>query len=60
MPARVNAMAKITMFTRNTKDTALLLQPNSLMIGLNMTPKEYWAPVLKKSMMSEAATMYQP
>jgi hypothetical protein len=36
------------------------LQPNSAIIGLNITPKEYRAPELKKSMVNEEARIYQP
>ena len=40
----VRAMANTTMLTKNTRETALLLQPNSLITGLNITPNAYCAP----------------
>jgi hypothetical protein len=48
------------MFRKKAKDIDPLLQPNSAIIGLNMTPKENRAPELKKRIANEAATIYQP
>jgi hypothetical protein len=52
--------AKRVILRKNAKEMAPRLQPNSSIIGLNATPKEYRAPEVKKRMIKEAARIYHP
>jgi len=53
-------MAQMALLREKAKEMDPLLQPNSAIMGLNMIPKEYRAPELKKSMPKQAARTYQP
>jgi len=53
-------MAQRALLRKKAKEIDPLLQPNSAIMGLNITPKEYRAPELKKSMAKQAARTYQP
>jgi hypothetical protein len=52
--------AKRVILRKKAKEIEPRLQSNSLIIGLNATPKEYRAPELKKRMVKEEARIYQP
>jgi hypothetical protein len=48
------------MLRKNAKEIELRLHPNSVIIGLNITPKENRVPELKKRITNEEANIYQP
>jgi len=48
------------MLRKYTEEMALRLQPNSAIMGLNITPKESRTPAFKNRIRKDAATMYQP
>ena len=45
---------------KKAKEIELLFHPNSVIIGLSITPKETRAPELKKRITNEEAKIYQP
>jgi hypothetical protein len=53
-------MAHRTLLRKKAKEIDPLLHPNSAIIGLNITPKEYRAPELRKRMAKQPARTYQP
>jgi hypothetical protein len=50
----------MAMFKNTAKDTALLLHPNSAIMGLIITPMVDLAPELKKRIRNEALSTYHP
>jgi hypothetical protein len=50
----------MVIFRKRAKEIELRFQPNSAIIGLNITPKENRAPELKKRIANEEANIYQP
>jgi hypothetical protein len=48
------------MLRKKAREIELRFQPNSVIIGLNITPKENRVPELKKRITNEEANIYQP
>jgi hypothetical protein len=48
------------MFKKNTNEIDARSQPNCIIMGLNIMPKEKRAPAWKNSRQKQAARMYQP
>jgi hypothetical protein len=60
LPTKTRERAQRALLRKKAKEIDPLPQPNSAIMGLNITPKEYRAPELKKSMAEQAARTYQP
>jgi 23S rRNA pseudoU1915 N3-methylase RlmH len=60
LPTKTRERAQRVVLRKNAKEIEARFQPNSAIMGLNITPKEYRAPELKKRMANEAARTYQP
>jgi 23S rRNA pseudoU1915 N3-methylase RlmH len=59
-PRRACLLSVMRIQQKKANEIEPRFQPNCAIIGLNITPKEYRTPEMKKRMANEEANIYQP